>query len=243
MNLTLKVLAPIAVVLAGALAPGASHATLVTMTVTGTITGGYDRIGMFVAPEDTLAGLPYTLSITADTTYLLDSRGDHWRRLYSEGHVAEVSGSVTVAGKTYPWSISGGRGVEISLDNYFNRLHVGGGGSNDMDGWAVSAYNQIGIDMPRGGYVKSLELDRDMAFSDYGSDGTTRSEFMVTIPGYPAPPGAPRDWSMSTWFLGKDHDSMVWTVSPVPEPGQYAMLLFGVGAIAAVTRRARRRLR
>lgn len=226
---------------AAALAPAVSQAQRVTMTVTGSTSGGYDRIGLFGAPEHEIAaGLPYTLSITADATNLTDERGDSWRRLYSNGVTGEVTGYVTLEGVTYSWQINQGRWVGIELDNYLNRLRVGVDGKNSGDGRWVSANNQIGIDQPRGGWVKSLELDRDMAFNDYGSDGTTRSEFRLTIPGYPAPPDAPRDWTMSTWFFAEHHDSMVWTVSPVPEPGQYAMLLLGLGALAGLGRFGRK---
>jgi hypothetical protein len=41
------------------------------------------------------------------------------------------------------------------------------------------------------------------------------------------------------WFTSTEPlSSATWTVSAVPEPGQYAMLLFGVGALALGRRRA-----
>lgn len=242
MNRQTKLFAVIAFAFSTALAPAASHAQQVTMTVTGTIAGGYDRIGLFGPREHELAaGLPYTLSITVDAANLGDVRGDTWRRLYTDGLSTPATGYVTLAGTTYSWTMSLARYVQIDLATELNRLHVTADGKNDTDGWSVSANNQLGIDQPRGGWVKSLELDRDMAFQDYGSDGTTRSEFRVTNPWPSPPPDAPRDWSMSTWFRAEHQDSMVWTVSPVPEPGQYAMLLLGVVALGGLRRLAGRR--
>ena len=235
MNLTPKALAPLA--LAAALVPGAARADLITFTVSGSIKFGQDRIGLFVEPEGSLAGLPYTLSLTTDTTHLLQTRTDYGNRLSYNNHAVHITGYATVAGKTYSWDVPHGRGVEVAL-HQMNSLTMGGSGSNPADGWAVGTFNHVAIDAPWGTWVHDVEFDHDMQFVDYPDGGSSRSEFRVQIPMNP-PPGAPRDWAMATSFHG-DATRLQWSVSPVPEPGQYLMLLAGVGVLARLRRRARR---
>ncbi len=210
----------------------AAQAYSVTFNTAGTIGGGEDSLGLF-GTDRYLTGKKFTQSVTIDMAGLRQTElGVEVNAMRSTDHGAFVTGEVTVAGVSYTWKIDDAL-ASARLIRHFSTTELGdglvelnGSGVNRNDGLSLSA----GGFMYTGG---SAFLDNlDMAHS---------RNFITNLP------------DMYVWSIfrvkdaaGKESDfvaggatSASWTVSNVPEPQTYAMLLLGIGLVGFTARRRR----
>lgn len=80
-----------------------AHATMYTVTISGTIGSGFDTSGLFGPPKTSLAGKPYVLSITIDNTLttMTDNTPYNLRLESNGGDRRGAFISVTVGGVTW----------------------------------------------------------------------------------------------------------------------------------------------
>jgi hypothetical protein len=227
--------------LAAALAAPASAQTTATLTTTGTLSGGYDGIGLFLAPDTSLAGMPFTLSLTLDLTRMSGSRvgGENWVDNGGYGHPMLATGELTIAGRSYSWLIDDGS-ASAGLSSNRNSAGMSTSGKNMLDSnniW-MGEYIQPDASWPR--FVYGTDFAQTIAFDGYtlAPSYSTGLYFETTMPYIPCNlcPGMSGPAVFST-YLEAVNPRAVWTASPVPEPAAYGMLAAGLGVVGLARRR------
>ena len=239
MNTILRALAAtgVATILA---APAQAEAPVITFVSTGVIADGRDDRYMFLEPGQApwLAGLPYVLSLTIDTgTLETIAASETQTYLRNWGSTASVSAELRVNGKTFSWTIDNGNG-EVGMNRageWFGERQdsaaVNVWGGDMLDGVFVEAGNRVWSDVtPFMGSVDPAQ-NRSLPVELPGVESLTY--FSATHwTGDPGPAGP----TVSTTFGARISHGW-WVASPVPEPGQYAMLAAGLCALAVAWRR------
>jgi hypothetical protein len=238
---------PLAVAAICMLAAGAARADapVVTFTTSGTVAEGYDQLSTFgYGSYVPLAGMKFTMSITVDTSTLSAGAASPAVSDYRADDFSGASrGELTINGRSYAWTIEQSN-ADVRLDRpmeWFGRqahsAYVSGSGTA-TDGMKIWASSQVVSSKTP--FLPSVDIARSYVF-DTGLPGVDSSSYFL----------ASRDTGVvhaggheteGFWFRSAQPlSSASWTVSAVPEPGQYAMLLFGIGALAVVRRRSARR--
>ncbi|WP_078034786.1 PEP-CTERM sorting domain-containing protein [Massilia sp. KIM] len=220
--------------------PGAAQ-TSATLTTSGTMSLGYDGIGLFGAPDASLSGTEFTLSITLDLTRLSGTRtgGENWVGNNGYGNPMFATGALTVAGRTYSWLIDSGSAY-AGLSSNRDAVGMDASGKNMLDGYNVGAGAFIQTDGTTPRVVLGTDFAQTLVFDDYTLTPLRDHAlaFYATIPYIPCEgcPGASGPEVFSTWFQA-DNPRAVWTASPVPEPATWGMLVLGAGVVGLARRR------
>jgi hypothetical protein len=230
----------LAVILAAAAALPCAGQTTATLTTTGTLSGGYDGIGLFLAPETSLAGRQFTLSLTVDLTRMSGNRvgGENW--VDNGGKPMLATGELTIAGRTYSWLIDSGS-ASAGLSSNRNSAGMSANGKNMLDAnniW-MSEHIQPDANSPR--FVYGTDFAQTIDFKGYtlAPSSSIGLYFETSMPYIPCNecPGASGPAVFST-YLEAVNPRAVWTASPVPEPATYGMLAAGLGVAGLARRRA-----
>jgi hypothetical protein len=208
-------------------AAASAHATVVTMTSSGTVFDGTDYINTFHAGQN-LAGLHYSQSITIDTALLQAMElGERINEVFANNHAISVLGNTTVAGVSYDWKISNGSAY-VYLWNLFpngyplDQAGLNGQGINELDGQAMfGIIDMLSRTTP---FLSSFDFAETRHFSDLTGINSYAS-FMTT--------GA-NGWQ--TFFDGTP-DTLSWNVAQVPEPATLPSIALGLVLICMALRR------
>jgi hypothetical protein len=199
---------------------------IITITSTGTIAEGTDAANYFHAGTS-LIGQQFSMSLTIDPNTLPIVETGPERSMYQNYTDTAVSwGALTINGLSYSWRNDqsssyvvkrnpADRGHEASIDAY--------GIAND--GMSVYASTDIRSDYNR--FLQSNDITQDVVFDMKGL--YMLGETYVSV--HPVS-GDARGFVLR----GTELASAAWTVSPVPEPGEYAMLAAGL-VLAGLARR------
>jgi hypothetical protein len=215
-----------ATVLFSCVAVSQAHAAVITFTSTGTLApGSTDELGLFQTDLN-LEGKRYTQTMTVDTAFLPS-------KISSPGYLTEsaddttikFTGTTTVDGHAYSWSIKHGRASLYLALGYrgteeYEYLDMRGNGTNSFDGLYVDAIAQVYSYPPFNNAFdftspRSFDLFSDSSwwyFAAFSNQGVTS-------------------------FTARP-DSLSWQVAnPVPEPATQFTFLLGLGLAAAALRR------
>jgi hypothetical protein len=200
----------------------ASAADLVTLTTRGTIAQGTDYSGVFTTPGSSLANLPFSLTVVADTSYLTD------RYLDGGGHIAEpdgigvslgFSGDLAIDGHHYEWRIDSGYG-SVSLYSSAGGAAVG---ISAYGAPALSVQVFLGSAHPATGLRDNTDFHQVIELTDAAPSDSYTVSFGL---------GGTMQANQEGFNLVANPTYAYWAPSPVPEPSRMAMWLAGAGALA-----------
>lgn len=230
-----------AVMLAAFVAVPAAAQNTATLSTSGTLSQGYDGIGLFTTPNSSLAGMPFTLSLTVDLTRMSGDRvgGENWVNTGGYGNPMVATGELTIAGRSYSWLIDSGA-ASAGLSSNRNSVGMSTSGKNMFDGnniW-MSEYIQPDANSPR--FVFGTDFGQTITFDGYtlAPSYSTGLYFETTMPYVPCNgcPGMSGPAVFST-YLAAVNPRAVWTASPVPEPATWGMFAVGAGLAGLARRR------
>lgn len=217
--------------------PAQADTQRITFSMSGVVEQGRDDLNLFFGnPGEVvfLGGEAYTMSLTLDTADLSPSTATPSFADYV-GSSAALKGELTMNGKTLTWT----------TDEAFATLRLEAADASPGDRQGVimrtTASGQPGTgDRYIGAWheaytffwplLTSTDWNQEITFPDplRGGSSAATSHFEAT--------GAGPQPNLTTWFDARA-TSATWTVSPVPEPGQYGMLAAGLVTLALVRRR------
>lgn len=231
MNQLTKAFATIAV--ASIVWSGVAHAEVVSIKLTGTISRGYDGLGIFGTPGADLTGQNFAQFISTNLSdgYERNFQPDAATLGYIKQTDAILNGSSQVGTHSFQWTVTDARGIfdminTLSSRHYFvDYLNIQGDGANAFtaDGYKLTANNFVqSTSQP---FLNSLDTSQSAAFNPQGL--STRSLFILQ-----------RDGN-TTYFESTPLASSI-ALNPIPEPETWAMLVAGIGMLGIAARRRSR---
>jgi hypothetical protein len=206
---------------------------IITITSAGKITEGSDYINYFHAGGD-LVGQQFSTSLTIDPNMLpvVTNTADY--SLYQNYTDSAFSkGTLTINGYTYSWTNDQSNvtaGMRMVYPGYTR--HSAGIDTYGIANDGNSVYASTNIWSDHNLFLTSTDITQNIVFPMGGPRYLeVVGETYVSV--------HPENWSTQGFVLrGTDIATAEWTVSPVPEPGEYAMLAAGLAVAGLVRRRA-----
>lgn len=216
--------------------PLQAGAQQITFSMSGIVDLGRDDLNLFFGnPGDIvfLGGQTYTMSLTLDAADL-DSIHSTPRSASYSGASVGLRGALTMNGKTLTWTTQASSsavylelvpelyspGNRQALSMWTSASRQPGTGDSAI----AARHDAVTFDWP---LLASTDLDQEISFPEFMRSAVATSRFEASRPGV--------FQNLTTWFEGRA-TSATWTVSAVPEPGQYGMLGAGLLALALVRR-------
>lgn len=225
------------------LAPAQADAQQITFSMSGVVEYGRDDLNLFFgSPGEVvfLGGETYAMSLSFDAADLALSQSTPKFADYA-GTSVTLQGALTMNGKTLTWTTqaassalhlerepefpSPGDRQAMSLRSTAGREP----GTGDRD--ILASHQVVTFFWP---LLAGTEPNQEITFPAQMRDAVATSHFEAT--GMGAVP------DLTTWFDGRA-TSATWTVSPVPEPGQYGLLAAGLMTLGLLHHRRRRSAR
>lgn len=211
--------------------PAQADAQQVTLSLSGVVEAGRDDLNLFFGnPGDVvfLSGETYTMSLTLDAADLDSIHSTSRFANYTGGSVA-MTGALTMNGKTLTWTTqasSSGAYLELApefepYDRQSVRMQTTASREPGTGDRSIIAGHEVYTFLWP--LLASTDLNQEISFPEFMRGAVARSRFEAT--GMGAVP------DLTTWFEGRA-TSGTWTVSAVPEPGQYGMLAAGLLVLA-----------
>lgn len=218
-------------------APVQADAQQITLSMSGVVDQGRDDLNLFFgSPGEVvfLNGQSYTMSLTVDAADL-DSVHSTPRFADYSGSNAALTGALTMNGKTLTWTTQASSAavyLELAPEFYspgdrqaLSMRTTAARQPGTGDRTIVARHEAATFFWP---LLASTDLDQDISFPEFMRNAVAASHFEAT--GMGAVP------DLRTWFDGRA-TSATWTVSAVPEPGQYGLLAAGLLVLALAGRR------
>ena len=227
-----------------------ARADTVTLATTGTVATGVDELGLFGSSGALLDGQAFSLSISVDTTGLMQNPST-WsygatinEAIQDPSRPTRVTGAVSVGGHSYTWTIADAQLAHITLaaagpgsQDRPDIASVGGYGAGN-DGVSVSATSELHTSSKGNEtFVGATNFDQQRSFN-------TGQNLLLSSSLFHASLGAGEGnnagtTTLLTYFTSAGQlSSADWSyVTPVPEPDQVWMLLAGAGVIGWCRRR------
>ncbi len=210
-----------------------AQAEVVSIKMTGTISRGYDGLGIFGTPGADLTGQNFAQFISTNLAdgYERNFRPDAATLGYIKQTGATLNGSAQVGTHRFQWTVTDARGIfdmynTLSSRHYFvDYLNIQGDGANAItaDGYKLSA--GMFVQSTSQPFLNSLDTSQSVTFNPQGL--STRSLFILQ-----------RDGN-TTYFESTPLASSI-ALNPVPEPETWAMLVAGIGMLGFAARRKSR---
>lgn len=208
-------------------APAAAAPT--TVSVSGTVTNGYDAAGIFGAAGASLAGLPFSAIFTIDR-----QSGDTaiatpaLAYLYGAGSSAPVTAALTIGTGTYDFA--------GTRNGSARAVDTAGNGGTDALHYMVEDAGPA----PAGLFYVGFDSLRDLlAAADYGDYGTIALTAADNAKGYAQIGG-----SGANSYAELSLDAITsQTAGAVPEPATWMMMVAGFALAGTALRRPRARVR
>lgn len=200
---------------------------IITITSSGTITEGNDYINYFHAGSD-LVGQQFSMSLTIDTNLLpVVTNTPDYSSYQNYTDSAFSKGTLTINGVTYSWT--------NDQSNVTAGMRMDGRHSAGIDAYGIandgnSVYASTNIRSDKSLFLKSTDITQNVVFPMGGPRYLeVVGETYVSV--------HPEHWETQGFvIIARDIGAATWAVSPVPEPGEYAMLAAGL-ALAGLARR------
>lgn len=200
---------------------GMARGEVVSIKLTGTISRGYDGLGIFGTPGADLTGQNFAQFISTNLAdgYERNFRPDVATLGYIKQTDAILNGSSQVGTQSFQWTVTDARGIfdmynTLSSRNYFvDYLNIQGDGANAFtaDGYKLTANNFVqSTTQP---FLNSLDTSQSVTFNPQGL--STRSLFILQRDG------------KTTYFESTPLASAI-ALNPIPEPETWAMLVAGM---------------
>lgn len=229
----LKKISALVVGIAMAMASSSASAATVVTRFSGTVAGGYDNTGLSGVTGSAVSGLPYEVvfrfNVKQPGATVLSEQG--LNAISGSGPSSMGSTLITVGAFTWELAAEGGYNLLYRSDGTVN------GGLHEVyataTGFTGSTYR---------GYIEAFVHSSVDAF-------TASPNYDDPLSPYTSAPGGSQFWFHYTY--GGDQEILVYnlgspstvsvTVSGVPEPATWALMIFGFGLTGSVLRTARRK--
>ena len=229
--------------LAGSLALMSSPAfadtlPIITITSSGKITEGNDYINYFHAGSD-LVGQQFSMSLTIDPNMLpVVTNTPDYSSYQNYTDSAFSKGTLTINGITYSWTNDQSNvfaGMRMVYPGYTR--HSAGIDAYGIANDGNSVYASTNIWSDSNLFLKTTDITQNIVFPMGGPRYLeVVGESYVSV--------HPENSSTQGFvFRGTEIATAQWSVSPVPEPGEYAMLAAGLAVAGLARRRSARRRR
>lgn len=227
-----------------------AQAGTVSFSTSGTIASGIDELGLFGASGAQLAGQAFSLTISIDTEGLVpnpstwDWVGSINEAIQDPARPTLVTGSVRVGEGSYAWTVDDALLARLTLaaaGPSYPRPDIASANGYGIaaDGLRVSATSEVHTSVKGNlGVVHDTRFEQERSFPTDQNLVMSSSLFHASLaPGEGANTGT--GVLITSFTSAGTLDAATWrhTVSPVPEPGQFGMLLAGAGLLGWRLRR------
>ena len=212
------------VVAAAVIQASPADAVIRIATYQGTLLSGIDRSGVFVTPGGSLAGLAYSTAYTYDTTLgtVFPVIGGDWRNggtIYgATSPILDVA--ITIGGATYHYT-------PVTVGS----LHTAGGNPPVSHyGWTNGGSHGYHYETSTNSGYFNAPANLAVGVSPTSLLSTDRTSFQIYV-----------ENAVGRVLIDAqgDYGAAVYSVTGVPEPASWALMIGGFGMIGAAVRRRR----